>query len=166
MRHQGLTLLEVLAVIIVIMLLSALLLPPMCGSGLRKAKQTACASNLQQLYQLGTVYASTHKGEWPKSTGEDLWLSFTKTVPPLVRPDELLIFACPVRGEDPEPGECQYLGPRIPWNQLKPGDPLAADKEGNHGEEYGGNVLFKDGSVMEYGSSDARWKKCREVLSP
>jgi len=164
MHNRGLTLLEVLVVIVVIGILAALFIP--CTGGIRPAKAAACQANMQQLYKLGTVYASTHKGEWPAATGEDLWLSFRKTAPPLIETDHAAILHCDVSEAELGPDETNYRGPVLPWKKLAAGDPLAADREGNHGEEYGGNVLFKDGSVREYGAGDPLWKKCREALSP
>ena len=86
--------------------------------------------------------------------------------PPLVPSEELGLFSCPVRDEELGAGECDYLGPIKPFGQLKPEDPLAADKEGNHGEGQPINVLFKDGSVLDAAPGDALWKKCRAILSP
>jgi type II secretory pathway pseudopilin PulG len=149
MNHRGLTLLEVVVIVVVIAILAGLIVPPFCGEGMRRAKATNCAHNLGQLYKLGTVYASTHKGEWPSETGDDLWLSFTKTVPPLIDATTIEILACPVLGEEIRPGETHYRGPQLPWSKLKSSDPLGGDKVGNHGDGVGGNVLYKDGSVME-----------------
>ncbi|HLJ77212.1 MAG TPA: hypothetical protein VKT75_07355 [Acidobacteriaceae bacterium] len=85
-----------------------------------------------------------------------LWLSFANTSPPLIPAEELAVLACPVRGEW-EPGGCDYLGPKTPYTQLKPGDALAADKPGNHGEGHAGNILLRDGTVREIEDSDPIW---------
>lgn len=119
-----------------------------------------------QLYKLGTVYASMHKGEWPDVHGEELWLSFTRTNPPLIEPERHSILACPVLGEDRGPGETHYRAPRVPWKKLNAGEPLGGDKPGNHGEDYGGNVLMKDGRVEELGLKDPLWKQCQDLLRP
>src|SRR5574341_1411621 len=132
MNNRGLTLLEVLVIIVVIGILASLLLPSI-GGGCRPNRTIACASNLQQLYKLGTVYASSHKGAWPDATGEDLWLSFTRTIPPLIEADHVSLLSCPLRDEEAAAGECHYRGPRRPWAKLGPNDVLAADREGNHG---------------------------------
>ena len=140
MHDRGLTLLEVLVVIVVVGILATLLIP--CHGSLRRAKATACGVNLQQLYKLGTVYASTHRGEWPNATGTDLWLTFTRTTPPLIDSDALSLLCCPIRGDDESPGGCHYRGPRVPCKEVGRQEPLGADQDGNHGEEYGGNVLL------------------------
>jgi hypothetical protein len=133
------------------------LLIPVCGGGHARARVTDCANNLQQLYRLGTAYASTHQGAWPSGKGSALWLAFSKTTPPLVTSEELWIFACPVRGEW-ESGDCDYLGPIKPASALKPMDALGADKPGNHGEDLGGNVLMKDGSGLEFDRKHPIWE--------
>ena len=46
-------------------------------------------------------------------------------------------------------------------------DPLGADKPGNHGEQYGGNVLYKDGRVEELTLDDLNWSDiASSKLSP
>lgn len=163
MNHRGLTLLEVFILVILIGVLCALFVPAIPCGGHRKS--VSCANNLMQLYRLGTIYAATHQKEWPAASGEDLWLSFTRTKPPLIEPEHRSILSCPVLGED-DPGETHYRGPRLPFKGLQSGDPLGADKPGNHGEGYGGNVLLKDGSVRETNVGEPLWKKCVDVLRP
>jgi type II secretory pathway pseudopilin PulG len=165
MKNQGLTLLEVAVIVVVIGILAALLVPPICGPR-RRPRQLACQSNLHQLYKLGTVHASMHKGAWPDATGKDLWLSFRKMVPPLIETDHAGILNCDVLEHELGPDETNYRGPIAAFNRLGPGSPLGGDKPGNHGDEYGGNLLLKDGSVQELAPGDALWKKCRDLLSP
>jgi type II secretory pathway pseudopilin PulG len=148
MRKRGLTLPELLAIVAVVTILVALLVPGL-HDGRRGNRGTGCASNLRQLYQLGTIYASTHQGRWPEAKGEDLWLSFTRSTPPLLELDARRVLACPLRGEELEPGQTDYEGPLQPASTLKPGDVLGGDKSGNHGEGDGGNVLHRDGSLTE-----------------
>jgi len=155
MKREGLTLLEIVVLFVVIGILATLLIPRICPPNCPHAT-VHCSSNLRQLYQLGALYASTHQGKWPDATGSALWLSFAKTSPPLIPSEELEVLLCPVRGES-ELGQCDYLGPSKPVSQLKPGDALAADKPGNHGEGYGGNVLLRDGSIAEYESLHPIW---------
>ena len=165
MRNQGLTLLEVLVVIVLIGILAALLLPSIHVHG-HPNRKIACANNLRQLYTLGTVYASTHHGEWPTATGENLWLSFTKMVPPLIEPEHASLLHCDLADDELGTDETNYRGPLLPWKKLTGGDVLAADREGNHGDGESINVLFKEGTVLEATPGDSLWKKCREVLGP
>ena len=138
-----------------------------CGGGyLKRAKIVSCASNLSQLYKLATIYSANHNGEWPTARGESFWLSLAKTTPPLIEADLLSILSCPLMDEECAPGECHYRGPRLPWTQLKPTDPIAADNIGNHGDGYGVLVLLKNGNVLEIGPDNPLWKKCEELLWP
>jgi hypothetical protein len=133
---------------------------------MHRAKVTACAHNLRQLYQLGTVYASSHKGNWPSARGEELWLSLHRMVPPLIETDQLEVLACPVTGVELGPDETQFRGPAVPMGKLGATDPLGADKEGNHGDQHGGNVLMKDGSIQEFEKAHQKWVDCATKLSP
>ena len=159
MPSQRIRLRNILFGIVVVGILSTLLSPVICPPHCSKGNR--CAGNLRQLYQLGTVYASAHKGEWPREKGSALWLSFSKSSPPLLERDHLEMLGCPVRGEW-EPGQCDYIGPRKPISELRPGEALGACKPGNHGEATSGNVLLKDGSVVEYDFSDPVW----DTLTP
>lgn len=166
MNRKGLTLLEVFMIVVVIGVLVALFVPWIGGGGHPCVRTINCANNLRQLYKLGTVFAASHKGEWPSAKGADFWLYLTRTKPPLIEEEWMEIFACPIRDETLNPGETDYLGPLIPWSQLKPSDPIAADKPGNHGPNENINVLLKDGSVLEIGPDDPFWKKYANVLGP
>jgi hypothetical protein len=87
-------------------------------------------------------------------------------VPPLIEQDHVSVLACTVKGEELGPDETDFRGPALPLGKLGAADPLAADKVGNHGELYGGNVLLKDGSVQCYELSHPKWEDCASKLSP
>lgn len=164
-RRKAFTLVELLVVIVIIGILSSLLLP-IIGSSIRRVKILNCAHNQQQLYKLGVVYSSSHKGSWPSATGEDLWLSLRRMMPPLIEAEHAVILHCPVTEEDPGTEETQFRGPVVPFGKVGSVDPLGADKIGNHGEHYGGNVLFKDGRVEEFDLAAPQWETCATRLSP
>ena len=164
MNRKGITLLELLVIIVVIGLLAALLLPS--GRHGHCNRSQFCKSNLLQLYTVGTIHAAQHKGQRAEPKGENYWFSFTKTTPPLIGADHRSILACPVRDEELESGQCDYRGPIVPWKQLKPTDPIAADRPGNHGPGEPVYVLFKDGRVMEVALDDPRWKQWDQLLEP
>jgi hypothetical protein len=164
MHNRGLTLLEVVVILVVIGIVVALFLPMFCGT--RHPRTVACQSNLQQLYKLCTVYAVSHRGEWPAATEENLWLSLRTTKPPLIETDHAGILHCDVLEHELGPDETNYRGPRRSFSKLGAGELLCADREDNHGEGQPINVMHKDGSVLEAAPGDALWKKCREALSP
>ena len=164
-RSNGFTLVELLVVIVIIGILSSLLIPAIIHA-IFTTKVTACANNQRQLYQLGTVYATSHKGNWPSARGEELWLSLRRMVPPLIEAQHAAVLACQVKGEDLPPDETDFRGPALPWGKIGAADPIGADKVGNHGDDHGGNVLLRDGSVQNYEKLDPKWEDCATKLSP
>lgn len=166
-RRHGFTLVEMLVVIVIIGVLASLLLP-IIGSAIRQTKVVACQNNLGQLYKLGTIYATSHKGSWPSGKGEDLWLSLRRMVPPLIATEHAAVLHCRVTAAEDELSvdETNYRGPLVSFGKLKEVAPLAADKDGNHGEQYGGNVLYKDGRVEEHPLDSEKWIDLATTLSP
>lgn len=164
-RRQGFTLVEMLVVIVIIGILAGLLLP-VIGHVLFRAKVTTCINNQRELYRLGTVYSSSHKGNWPSAKGEDLWLSLRRMVPPLIAEDHASILHCGVTDGELGPEETNYRGPVTTFGRVGATDPLGADKPGNHGDPHGGCVLYKDGSVQEYELDHLKWQDCATKLSP
>ena len=167
-RRNGFTLVEMLVVIVIIGVLAGLLLP-VIGHALFRAKVVTCQNHLSQLYKLGTTYSSTHKGNWPSAKGEDLWLSLRRSVPPLIEVEHADVLHCLVTTDKAEigPDETNYRGPLVSFAKLGAVDPLGADKPGNHGEQYGGNVLYKDGRVDELQIDDPKWSDvASSKLSP
>ena len=164
-RTRGFTLVELLVVIVIIGILAGLIIPVITHAIFR-TKVTTCMHNQQQLYKLGTVYASSHKGSWPSAKGEDLWLSLRRMVPPLIEADHAVILHCMVLDPELTVDETNYRGPTVSFAKLGICDPLGADKIGNHGEQHGGCVLYKDGSVQEHDLASIKWEECATKLSP
>ncbi len=65
-RASGFTLIELLVVIAIIALLSAMLFPAFSRAR-AKAQQTACTSNLKQIYNALMMYAADYDGNLPLS---------------------------------------------------------------------------------------------------
>lgn len=59
-RQSGFTLIEILIVLVIIAILAAILFP-VFSSAREKARQTSCASNLQQIYTAVTLYKQDEK---------------------------------------------------------------------------------------------------------
>lgn len=164
-RREAFTLVEMLVVIVIISILAGLLIP-VINIALRRAKIAACSHNLGQLFKTAQLYGTRHKGAWPSGQGEEFWLSLQKTQPPLIKEGLSAVFACPLKERFGGPGTCDFRGPANPVSRLDADDPVGADKSGNHGEEYAGNVLRLAGDVQEAELGDKLWELCSTKLAP
>lgn len=70
--------------------------------------------------------------------------------------------SCPVLGEG---REIDYRGPARPLREIRPDQPLCADRPGNHGPGRGGNVMRKSGEVVSVGENDPLWAQAAETTS-
>ena len=95
----------------------------------------------------------------PEDTGADFFMRLQKEYPPLS--GRYATFICPISGEVAGPGRTSYRGPAAHVTNLRDTDPVAADKEGNHGRGRGGNVLVQMGDVSHYEETDPVWIRAR-----
>jgi prepilin-type N-terminal cleavage/methylation domain-containing protein len=164
-RRRGFTLVEMLVVIVIIGILAGLLLPVITGA-LHGTRVANCAHHLKQLYAIGQTYAASRKGAWPKTRGEELWVSFQTGQPPLLEERHRDVCLCPVKQDPDRVGETDYRGPLLPQAKYRAVDPIGADKPGNHGEGRSINVLLNDGSVHDVSPEEAVFQDCLTKLSP
>jgi hypothetical protein len=73
-----------------------------------------------------------------------------------------LDLTCPVKGGR---GDCDYRGPALPLREIGNGEPMAADRIGNHGPDKGGNVLLKTGAVHTVGPKEPLWETAARTTS-
>ncbi|HLF94637.1 MAG TPA: hypothetical protein VJB14_14325 [Planctomycetota bacterium] len=162
---KGPTLLEVMVIVVVIGILAALFLPSH-GHLDHGNRNAYCANNLKQLYTMGHVYSTTHKGQWPAERGQALWLKFQSMQPPLIEEDLKDLYFCPLKGEIGDVGQTDYRGPSGNVNHARAGEPIGADLPGNHGDHKPHNVLRKAGDVQTVDLTDPLWTQAAEKLSP
>jgi hypothetical protein len=127
-----------------------------------ESRRMSCASNLRFLHQSRFNY-DAHRCEptgnvYPEMGG-DFFLALQRPRGPIINLCEP--FFCPLSGDPVGPNRTSYRGPaRLdPTGNLP--DPIAADKEGNHGSGRGGNVLTKLGDVKESSETDPLWIRAR-----
>lgn len=132
-----------------------------------QSRETACASNLRALWGCAFNYANQRANyvdsdsllRMPEDTGADFFMRLQKEYPPLK--GRYVTFTCPISGEASGPGRTSYRGPATFVSNLRGEDPIAADKEGNHGRGRGGNVLVRMGDVSHYEETDPIWIRAR-----
>lgn len=148
-------------------ILAALLLPAIARAT-RNAKATSCVNNLAQLWKMEHNYMVMFGGEtksMPSETGGQFWLKLTTTTPPLVD-SSMNFFECPLSPNLRSAGTTDYRGPADNVNEYSDGDPVGADKEGNHGPGEGGNVLRKSGDVLTVHEMDPMWSAAGSKTRP
>lgn len=118
----------------------------------KRADAEMCAVNLR------TIYTTIRSGEHPNSpkwgdvgTGR-AFLSNSARWP--THETRELDFACPVKGPS---REIDYRGPARPLPQMRPDEPILADRPGNHGPGKGGNVVLKTGQIHSCAEGDEVW---------
>ena len=156
-RPFQLTLRGLVVIVILIAVAVALVVPSYVRAMRRFAKGT-CGSHLRSLWQVHLNYAAQYGGV-NDETGSEFWLRLQRTPGPSFNKYE--VFTCPDSNDAPGPGRCSYRGPAFPIRTMPPEDPIAADKDGNHGPGEGGNVLIRTGDVASYEPTDALWIRAR-----
>jgi prepilin-type processing-associated H-X9-DG protein/prepilin-type N-terminal cleavage/methylation domain-containing protein len=101
----GFTLVELLVVIGIVALLIAILLPALSRAR-QQAKAVVCLSNLRQIGWGVTMYANSHKGQFPRNShsgAEQSWIDslYRFGVTPAAR-------LCPSDGREPTPAATSY----------------------------------------------------------
>ncbi|HZE98648.1 MAG TPA: type II secretion system protein [Planctomycetota bacterium] len=143
MRHReaGITLVEIVAAVTIIGILSALLIPLSIKAG-RYENLKLCQDNLRTLYAAQAKAPPTPTQEY----GRAYWVRLTQMQPPLLSPDRL---RCPfVDGADAP--FCQYFGPAGDIVKYDAKDPIGCDMELSHSDDgrQGGSVVLKNGDVV------------------
>lgn len=160
----GISVVLIVAVVVLVLfcgtgVLAALLLPAIARAT-RNAKVTSCVNNQSQLWKMQINYMVQFGGRekrMPEETGGSFWLKLSQTDPPLIDVTLREIYECPLKGSPNSPGTTDYRGPNGNVNRFNDGDPVGADKIGNHGSGEGGNVLRKSGDVQTVSESDPLW---------
>ena len=150
---------EVLVVIVIICILAALVIPAI-SKAQRNARVIGCLSNLKHLWTMQNNYMVVFGGErqlYPTETGGDFWLKMKNTDPPLIDSTVLDIFVCGLTGTIAGGVTTDYRGPASNVNNFGDGDPVGADKIGNHGPDSGGNLLRKSGDVVTLGPTSSQF---------
>lgn len=165
MNRKFFTIVELLVVIVIIAILSALTLPAL-GKSRDRAKKAACLGNLRQLGIALNIYANNNKDYLPpcKAIGDSP--DDPACIANMLDIQNKKIFACPADSKEKYDGLCFYgkHGSSYEWNPWVNGKkidkssiefqsmyfsaPLLFDADKFH-ENMGNNYLFADGSIAE-----------------
>jgi len=156
-KRAQFTLRGLVVVTILIAVIVALVVPSFVRA-LRRFQRIECSSALRSLWQCQLNYSAQY-GRMPEALGSEFFLALQR--PPKPYLDRYEVYFCPDSNDEVVPGRTSYRGPALPIGALRDEDPVAADKEGNHGAGEGGNVLMKTGDVGSYALTDTVWIRAR-----
>ena len=120
----------------------------------RKSDETLCATRLRTLYIAVRSGELLDSPKWDAAPRGRAFIAFPDRWPGRQARD--VEVTCPVKGTN---DDIDYRGPALPFRELKNGDPVFADRVGNHGPGKGGNVCAKDGTVTTCGADHALWAR-------
>lgn len=120
----------------------------------RKSDAQLCAANVRVIYMAIRGGDLLDSPRWDAvGAGRAFLYNVDKWPAVRTRPFDP---CCPVKGTK---AEIDYRGPALAPRRMSNDDPFLADRPGNHGPEAGGNVVFKDGRIVEAGLADAAWAR-------
>ena len=147
--------LRTLMVVIVAIAINLAILIPLVYRSVRMQRSVECTSNLRVLWQASLLpWDGVPFGDLGSARFLDLQLGDRQW-------HDYRLFTCPYSNDPLEAGRTSYRGPAMSTNSMKDGDPVAADKEGNHGAGRGGTVLNKAGDCFEVQATDPAWIRAR-----
>jgi hypothetical protein len=140
-RDAGITIVEVLAALTILVIVLAIFIPIVTRAG-RYEKVKLCQEHLH------TMFEAQAKAPAPatETIGRAYWVRLTQTTPPMLTGD---VLKCPFIDVEGAPF-CQYFGPAGDVAKVQAKDPIGCDMELAHSEngKQGGNLLLKSGSVV------------------
>jgi hypothetical protein len=126
----------------------------------RDSSEELCRANLTLLGMAIRVGDLPDSPKWDAAgKGRDFFINQEKW--PAYQQREIDLF-CPVKGTRKE---IDYRGPSRFLRDIRRGEPIAADRPGNHGQGKGGNVLLKTGQVYTVSQSHALWVAAAQTTS-
>lgn len=164
-RDRGLTLVEVLIVVVVIAILAMMMCPPGIGRARLSARKKDCENNLRQLGRYTAMYVARFGSdrEYPPASGCG-FLDTLRRVPDeqaAIAAGQHGLFVCRVTGNAPSATRLDYRQPNWAVGG-QPSDwrrPIACDRTNNH--DVNGmedmNVLLFDGTVIRANPGSPEW---------
>jgi len=162
---NGFTIVELLVVIVIISILSALIFPVL-GKAKEKARKSACLGNLRQLGIAVITYAGNNADYLPMAVRVGPGPDDPKSIRNMLDLQSGKVFECPADTEKSYDGKTFFdrYGSSYEWNawlsgrridkseigilNLKLSVPMMGDANSYHGKS-GRNYVYSDGSVKE-----------------
>ncbi len=126
----------------------------------RKADYEMCSGNLRVLYMAVRSGDLLDAPGWDKTATGRAFFAFPDRWPG--RQKREFSLACPVKGTN---DDIDYRGPATSLRQMKDGDPIIADRPGNHGPGEGGNVVMLRGEIYACPESHPLWLRAARTTA-
>lgn len=126
----------------------------------RQSNAQLCGANLRILYMAIRAGDLLDSPRWDAVGTGRAFIANTKAWPTVQRRD--FDPCCPVKGTR---DDIDYRGPAQAPRLLKADDAFLADRPGNHGPDRGGNVIFKDGRLVDAALDDDAWARAARTTA-
>lgn len=125
-----------------------------------KAGYEMCSGNLRVLYMAVRSGDLLDAPGWDKAATGRAFFAFPDRWPG--RQKRSMDLHCPVKGTK---DDIDYRGPAASLRQMKDGDPIIADRPGNHGPGEGGNVVMLRGEIHACPETHPLWLRAARTTS-
>jgi hypothetical protein len=118
----------------------------------KKADFEMCSGNLRILYMSVRSGDLLDAPGWDRAATGRAFFAYPERWPG--RQKRSMDLHCPVKGTR---DDIDYRGPATSLRQMKDGDPIIADRPGNHGPGAGGNVVLLRGEIYACPEEHPLW---------
>ena len=126
----------------------------------KKSNAEMCSGNLRVLYMAVRSGDLPDAPGWDKAATGRAFFAFPDRWPGWQKREFSLY--CPVKGTQ---DDIDYRGPAQSLRRMKDGDPIIADRPGNHGPGRGGNVVLLRGEIYACPETHSLWSRAAQTTA-